>query len=437
MKRFERYVEELEKLAHDVLNGRLSESHEARISAALDGEVAAQLRNLVALSKRRKLGAFFTTSDIRRRVATATPSTSHVQSIVDVACGAGDLLLACSEKLPVNSSLARTLAAWGSVIHGYDVQSEFIRAARARLILSAFVRCGRIDDKGSQPRTVIKKLFPGLRVGDGLAAIARRVAHSTFVLNPPFGTVTIPRDCDWAQGQVSAAAVFLSRCVEAAEANTHIVAVLPDVLRTGARYRRWREHITSRSNIEDIEVIGQFSDDVDIDVFLLRLFVNGSENSSDVTSDWWSLTAAASDRPTVLDFFDVSVGAVVPHRAAWVGPGVPYVFARGLPPWETHEAGTHWRRFEGRTFKPPFVVVRRTSSPTDRERPVATLILGKSAVAVENHLLVLEPRDRSTQSCRRLLTVLRSDETRKWIDQRIRCRHLTVGALSELPWLVG
>jgi hypothetical protein len=96
-----------------------------------------------------------------------------------------------------------------------------------------------------------------------------------------------------------------------------------------------------------------------------------------------------------------------------------------------------YRRFAGTTYQPPFVVVRRTSRRGDRHRAIGTIIAGHGPVAVENHLLILQPRDGSVRSCRRLLRVLRSPRTDEWFDQRLRCRHLTVAAMLELPWWEG
>lgn len=62
-------------------------------------------------------------------------------------------------------------------------------------------------------------------------------------------------------------------------------------------------------------------------------------------------------------------------------------------------------------------------------------MLGEDAVAVENHLVVLRPLDGSQAACEQLLGVLDSEATSQWLDRRIRCRHLTVGALQTVPWI--
>jgi hypothetical protein len=55
-------------------------------------------------------------------------------------------------------------------------------------------------------------------------------------------------------------------------------------------------------------------------------------------------------------------------------------------------------------------------------------------VAVENHLIVFLPKNNKLSECKRLLRVLKSRKTDQWLNNRIRCRHLTVRSLNELPW---
>lgn len=67
-------------------------------------------------------------------------------------------------------------------------------------------------------------------------------------------------------------------------------------------------------------------------------------------------------------------------------------------------------------------------------RASAVLIRSDEPVAVENHLIVLTPRDGTIKTCKTLLEILACETTTEWLDKRIRCRHLTVGVLKELPW---
>lgn len=52
---------------------------------------------------------------------------------------------------------------------------------------------------------------------------------------------------------------------------------------------------------------------------------------------------------------------------------------------------------------------------------------------VENHLIIIQPIDGQLQTCRKLLKKLKSNSVQEWINQRIRCRHLTVPAIRDIP----
>ena len=67
-------------------------------------------------------------------------------------------------------------------------------------------------------------------------------------------------------------------------------------------------------------------------------------------------------------------------------------------------------------------------------RCIGTLVTGKEPIAVENHFLVALPRDKKVGTCKKLLDVLRLESTSNWMNERIRCRHLTVGSVGDLPW---
>ncbi len=223
----------------------------------------------------------------------------------------------------------------------------------------------------------------------------------------------------------------MDACVTRSEPGTRIVAILPDVLRSGSRYEKWRSLFQQRIDLTKIEVVGQFDRHADVDVFIAvgvirkTTKVNGKAN--------WIPYEKGHGR-TISGKFDVSVGAVVSYRDPHRGPWYPFIHARGIPAWEVVSSISHHRRFMGRTFEPPFVVVRRTSRPGDKNRAVGTIISGRSSIAVENHLLVLQPRDVSLAACHKLLCLLRESATSERLDRRIRCRHLTVSSLRELPW---
>ena len=112
----------------------------------------------------------------------------------------------------------------------------------------------------------------------------------------------------------------------------------------------------------------------------------------------------------------------------------PFIHPKMLEKWSEMTVESNYRKTYTRLFKPPFVVVNRTSSPGDIHRAPATLIKGKKSVAVENHLIVLTPRKGGMRSCRKLVKLLRSSTTDNYLNERIRCRHLTVGSVKDIPW---
>jgi hypothetical protein len=273
--------------------------------------------------------------------------------------------------------------------------------------------------------------LPKVIVADAAQDLVTAEGATQIVLNPPYGKVRAPEGCSWATGKVSQAAIFAERCVSAAAPGTRLVAILPDVRRSGSFYARWRKRIEERTTIDSVQIVGAF-EGADVDVFILRLIV-GDVPIRSAAAKWYSPDGNGGG--SVGDQFDVHVGAVVLHRHREIGPSRPFVMARDMPAWSTVDM-VHGkrRRFNGRTFQPPFIVVRRTSAPREKRRAVGTLVLGTQPVAVENHLLVLLPKDGQAARCRQVLKVLGNRQTDRRLNGRIRCRHLTVSALRELPW---
>lgn len=401
----------------------------ASAERALDGEPSRELRRLVDLASRRADGAFFTGSKLAQRlVANAPAAVSKADLFFDPACGAGDLLLAGARRLPViKSSLRKTLSAWGQRIAGMDKHPHFIRATRARLAILAISQGAKPDLDATEE---LLNLLPLLAVGDALIPSDLTKSVDWVLLNPPFQSMPVPSDCSWATGSITAAALFLAHVTNAAGKNTTISAILPDVLRSGSRYRAWREAITSQTEVQKLRRYGVFDTSADIDVFLLHL-AKGEKR----TGTPWLRCPASSPRniKTVGDAFAVHVGPVVPHRHKEQGTESPFIHAKSLPRWEEFAPGVETRRSAGRLFMPPFLAIRRTSRTGDIKRAVATIITGTKPVAVENHLVVVAPNDGNLATCRALMRSLKSPKTDEWLNRRICCRHLTVGAVARIP----
>lgn len=347
--------------------------------------------------------------------------------MIDPAVGAGDLLLAAANNLPLAASVGATLERWGRRLYGVDLEEAYVRATRVRLALLAAHRLGT---RTYLHEDRLSELLPHIRVGDGrTTAIPKR---SLVVLNPPYGAVSAADGLTWAKGRVSRAAVFAASVIERAPVGASVAAILPDVLRSGTNYTRWRAHIQCYLRLEAVDSVGQFDPWADVDVFVLHGQVVNAGTEAAAASPW----AFARACHTVDSSFEVNVGALVPHRDPEDGPLARYLTVHDLPfggRIETDILGS--RRFAGRVFTPPFVAVRRTSRPGQQiRRAVGTIVAGPGPVAVENHLLVCTPNDRTIKSCKELQAVLHSDATDAWLDDRIRCRHLTVSAVRDVPW---
>ena len=426
--RFDPYVSSVEGMAAAALCSDSSWRPELSLSDLLDGQASVRLRETIPLWIRRKRGAFFSNSGLRSAALPSSPQGIGVRGpILDPAVGAGDLLIEVARHLPIDKDLTRTLRQWGELLHGRDIEPAFVRLAKARLVLLAASR-GATANSGISDQ--LDDVLPEIKVGDGLDLLNDGWFGGYIVMNPPFTYRCAPEGAAWASGRTSLAAIFLAKVIEYAEPGTRLTAILPDVIRTGSRYDRLRSLVSDRLHTSAIETYGRFDAWTDVDVFILRGVVGDSTPSAS-SVQWWRWTAGER----LGDRFDVCVGPVVPHRDPESGPMQPYLHARAIPLGGDFDVShAEQRGFQKRLFSPPFIVVRRTSRPGDRLRGIGTLISGEGGVLVENHLIVLKPMDGSVDACRRVIDLLESMHTKQWLDERIRCRHLTVQALSEMPW---
>jgi hypothetical protein len=431
MKPFEQYAQSLEDLAESLLRAQKPMRKCYVVNQALNGQPAQKLRDAISLADRRAKGIFFTGARLARRVSNQLFSEIPSNALVaDIGCGAGDLVLACARRLPLGSDLDETLKIWGDHLMGFDVHPAFIRTTKARLVLLAISRGATIQGSA---KLDTKDIFPQIREHDFLAWPREADEATHVIINPPYNELVAPPECTWGNRKVSAAAVFVDACISNVCPGTKITAILPDVLRSGSYYEKWRQRIDSMSQNLKITTHGQFDKWTDVHVFVLTL--SKANDKKNTRRAWWkSIRKAQEGR--VGDRFKVHVGPVVPHRDAQKGPRVAYLHARNLPPWSDVRRIEERRKFDGTLFEPPFVAVRRTSRPGDK-RAIASIVIGKRKIAVENHLIALFPSGRTVRECKELVKVLKSPDTDRWLDRRIRCRHLTVQSLRELPWWSG
>ncbi len=425
---YQAYVEELRALVAGAIGAKRSSEIDGSVQAALDGQAAESLRRLVPLDALRRDGVFLTSSELAQRAVRHLLPTLDARSvIVDPTCGAGDLFLACVGALPTKPSLGRTLRAWEAQLAGRDLHPELLEATRQRLVLAAVQR---FPGSRISHRALERPLFPNIERGCGLSdELYESATH--LVMNPPFTTTLAPDPCDWSSGQVNSAAIFLEHALRRTRPGTRIAAILPDVLRSGSRYRKWRRLVESLAQIEHLEIGEQFDRWADVHVFLLTLRVSQPTAPCSESITTWTRRSEAS---RLGDRFAVRIGPVVDYRDPHEGGEHPFIHSRDLPRWGTLSRISRTRRFAGKLIAPPFIAVRRTSRPGDAHRAIGTLVLGKVPVAVENHVICLIPHRGGQRSCRAALRNLRDPQSTGWLDQRIRCRHLTVRALADVPW---
>lgn len=395
----------------------------------LRGETASDaLRDLIPIEALRSMGSFFTSSGMAEDLWGDTLLTLDESSVVvDPACGAGDLLIPAVRRL-ADVGQSNSIS---SQIRGIDLQTGFVRAAKARLRLSALVN-DSTNEANSFEQIEQKDFFQSYK------EVLNGATH--VVLNPPFITVDAPADCTWGARGINAAALFFDLCLSTVSPGCRIMAILPEVLRSGTRYSRWRSLVESRSETIKITSLGQFDSETDIDVFKIEVTVRIPAQTPDLevpTHDAWqpALALFSVSKGKIGDYFDVKVGPVVPHRHPDEGAPIPFLTARGLPSWTVVDSIDTTRGFNGRMHEGPFVVLRRTSRPGEIHRARATTIAITGKVAVENHLIVLSPFDNRLDTCIKLMNMLKAKEVTEYLDHRIKCRHLTVGAIRDIAWI--
>ncbi|PMK99873.1 N-6 DNA methylase [Vibrio lentus] len=382
------------------------------------------LRECLTIDEMREAGSFFTGSELAASAVNAFQSPITFDSVVlDPTCGAGNLLIECSRRLGVESTLSGTLAKWGKVLWGFDIHESFVEATRLRIVIEALYRgvkkdCS-IDDA--------LELLVNIKCQDALTALREELTLVTHaIMNPPFTIWPSPKEYFWKEGKVNAAGIIFDKYIRMLSESCHVSAILPDVLRSGSRYEGFRDSCSSLFDA-DCSVWGRFNTKTDVDVFVLS-GVTKKESTTPIA--WFE---EPGEYTPLSDMFSVRTGPLVAYRDPEEGPLLPYFHPRNSPAWEVVTEATEYRRFLGRALTPPFIVVKRTSSPSDRYRASATLININEPVAIENHMIVIEPKSSKLKECKKLLKVLKSRKTNEFLNERIRVRHLTVGVIKDIP----
>jgi hypothetical protein len=382
------------------------------------------LRDVLSIEEMRAIGSFFTGQKLTTQAVNSfrTPITDR-SIILDPTCGTGNLLIESSRRLTINSSLSKTLSAWGIALRGYDIHETFVEATKLRIILEALNR-GAIKD------CTLNEAFlylSRIKTANAMSITRDELSDVTHTLmNPPFSSWDSTAENYWNPGKVNAAGVIFDHFIRKLPERCEISAILPDVLRSGSRYESWRKFV-EQNICGKIQIIGRFNQKTNIDVFLIHGFLHKAE---DKHISWFPQKQGFSH---VSDYFDVCIGPLVAYRDPLEGVLAPFAHSNNTPLWETITGITEKRKFKGRLITPPFVVVRRTSSPTNKFRASGSIISGTTPVAVENHLIVIKPKSNSLNDCDKLLQKLKSSEVNEFINTRIRCRHLTVGVIKEIP----
>lgn len=401
-----------------------AKSHNLSNSVCLDS-IDDILRECLDLEEMRKAGSFFTGQKLASLLVSKFSSPIDTSSVVvDPTCGAGNLLIESSRHLPVFPSLKNTLEAWGKVLHGYDIYDAFIEAAKLRLIFEAIGR-GALQDCTIEESL---SLLQNIKVKDVMSLSEGEFEKATHALmNPPFTQWSSPNSGFWKKGKVNAAGIVFEHILNILPASCSVSTLLPEVLRSGSRYECWRQYVESKFR-GTAEVFGRFNAKTDVDVFIL----SGIKSSS-CSTDLIAWNRASFGKARIDDLFLVHIGPLVAYRDPENGGLHPYLHPKNASPWLTLNNINETRRFSGKVFRAPFVVIRRTSSPSDQYRAVASVVNVKEPVAVENHLIVLQPKDGELRTCEKLINILKTQETNKYLNNTIRLRHLTVGAVKSIP----
>lgn len=387
----------------------------------VDGFAANELRRLIKLETRRENGTFFTHSKLGKKVLSLLkPKFTKEFIVYDPACGASNLLISVADFAREKNNIQNL----ETKLLGTDKYTEFIEASRLRLQINQLIHGSDVPDK---------KIFDeNIVAADGLQFNKFYESATHIVVNPPFNQIPSGNQLSWAKGRVSAAALFIDKIIQHSKSGASIIAILPDVLRSGSRYDKWRTLVQQTCIIKKVRLLGQFDQYADVDVFALKLTKRKEIITTKEASKKWQPKNITSCK-TLDNLFKICVGPVVDNRDACKGDRLNYIVSKGLAGWNETNNVSLTREHEGKSFISPFIVIKRTSRMSDIHRAVATIINIPLPVYVDNHLIILKPKSGTLKDCRTALSILKDKRTDDWINDQIRCRHLTVKVVSQIP----
>ncbi|VGM95232.1 Type I restriction-modification system methyltransferase subunit [uncultured Avibacterium sp.] len=383
-----------------------------------------EIRTVLSAEYLKTLGAFFTEQSLATEAIKQFQSAITAESIVlDPTCGIGSLLIESSRQLGVCSLLSDTLKQWNNVLRGFDIQSDFVELTKLRIVLEALHRGVKKDCSIEEAISYLSHI----ELRNALTLSKEELGNVTHLfMNPPFIAVQAPKRDYWGNGKTNAAAVFFDYYLRLLPKNSDVVVILPDVLRSGSRFSHFRTFVSNTLKGE-LQIWGRFSTSADVDVFIL----SGRKTDNNPNIKWSE--SSQSNKSILASKYNVCIGPLVAYRDKQQGNVYPYFHPKNCKTWEVITAVSETRAFSGKVIQPPCILIKRTSSPSDKFRAAATLIDVDQLIAVENHLIVVTPKDGTLKSCRKLLKILSKPKVNQFLNEQIRTRHLTVGVVKSIP----
>lgn len=420
MNQFRNHNQELIKAIESIVDSEKT----CHLSALIDLDgIDLIARRLLTADEMKNAGTFFTGQALSTRLISGIKSTINKKSLIlDPTCGTGNLLIEASRQLEIKKSLKETLTKWGKQLAGYDINSSFVDATKLRIILEAISR-GAIKDCSIDEAI---PLLDKIQTKDTLKITKKELKNVThIIMNPPFANWKLDNQDYFSNGTINAASVILIHYIRGMPEGCYINAILPDVIRSGSRYMKAR-FFCSENIAAKCSIWGRFNKKTNVDVFIL----SGKKVRENNVIQWHK---EANKESSLSSRYLIRVGPLVSYRDKEEGPLVPYLHQKNSPQGKVITRISEKRKFKGKLYTPPFVVIKRTSSPKDNPRASSTLILGKKPIAVENHMIIIKPLSECLDECLRIIYILEKKSTTDFLNDRIRLRHLTVKALGEIP----